>query len=406
MTNMFFTTQAEGSRLSLTGFFLAAILLIQGCSSLPERTPIPEEDYSEALVLGLPGLRYWGDEVLPLGKDLPPEPTLEDLRAAFPGFVGRELHILAISGGGASGAFAAGLLNGWSAFGDRPEFTVVTGISTGALIAPFAFLGPDYDHYLAGFYNKYSTEDLVEQRGWLRSLIGGEAVFDTSRLRARIAAYVDAELMEAIAAEYRRGRYLFIGTTNLDAARPVIWDIGAIAASGRPGALDLIHDIILASASIPVAFPPVLIPVESGGNTYDEMHMDGGVSRQSFLFNLSAPEESFRELNIIGQGRAYLIRNSKLEMPWQAIDRKMLEIAGRSASSMVHTQGLGDLYREYLGAEKFGFDFNLAYIPSTFDAESQELFDRDYMRKLYELAYQMAADGYPWEKTPPGLNSP
>lgn len=393
------------ARLGIPVLFLAAALLLQACSSLPGRTPIPEENYSESLVLGMPGLRYWGDEVLPLAPDLPPEPTLEDLQAAFPGFVNRELHILAISGGGANGAFAAGLLNGWTESGERPEFNVVTGISTGALIAPFAFLGSEYDHFFAGFYTQYSTEDLIEEQGWIRSLFRGEAGYDTSRLRTLIAGYLDKGLMEAIAAEHRRGRYLFIGTTNLDAARPVIWDIGAIAESGKPGSLDLIHDIILASASIPIVFPPVLINVESGGKMYDEMHMDGGVSRQSFLFNLAAPEDSFRSLNIVGQGRAYLIRNSMLEIPWQPVERKMLDIAGRSASSMVHTQGLGDLYREYLGAKKFGFDFNLAYIPSTFDAESNELFDRSYMQKLYALAYEMAVDGYPWAKFPPGLDT-
>ncbi|MGI9237325.1 MAG: patatin-like phospholipase family protein [Woeseiaceae bacterium] len=378
-------------------------LFVQGCASIPERTPLSEENYAESRVLGMSGLRHWGDEVLLLVDDLPDEPTLAEMQAALPGFVGREVRVLAISGGGADGAFAAGLLNGWSASGERPEFTVVTGISTGALIAPFAYLGPDYDHVIEGFYTQYSTKDLLEERGWIRLLLGGEAAFDTSRLRARIAGYIDESMMEAIAAEHRRGRYLLIGTTNLDAARPVIWDIGAIAESDKPGALDLIHDIILASASIPIAFPPVLIEVESGGKVYDEMHTDGGVSRQSFLFSLQAPEDSFRNLNIIGQGRAYLIRNSKLEIPWQPVDRKMVDIAGRSANSLVHTQGLGDLYREFIGAQKFDFDFNLAYIPSTFKAESREMFDRDYMRKLYTLAYELAVDGYPWAKIPPGL---
>ena len=405
MTNMRGSTGSNKARLGIPGLFLAAVLLMQGCASIPERTPIPEESYSESLVLGMSGLRHWGDEEMQLVPDLPPEPTLEDLRAALPGFVGRELHILAISGGGANGAFAAGLLNGWSVSGDRPQFTVVTGISTGALIAPFAYLGSDYDHFIKGFYTQYSTKDLVEEQGWLRSLFRGEAGFDTTLLRARIAGYIDDDLMEAIAAEHRKGRYLFIGTTNLDAARPVIWDIGEIAASGRPGALELIHDVILASASIPIAFPPVLINVESGGKVYDEMHTDGGVSRQSFLFTLAAPEDSIRSLNIVGEGRAYLIRNSKLEMPWRPVERRMLDIAGRSASSLVHTQGLGDLYREFLAARKFGVDFNLAYIPNTFDAEPEELFDRSYMQKLYALAYKMAVDGYPWAKSPPGYGS-
>ena len=280
----------------------------------------------------------------------------------------------------------------------------MTGISTGALIAPFAILGSDYDHVIKNFYTNYSTDDLVEEQGWIRSFLGGEAGFDTTLLRSRIEDYFDEALMEAIAAEYRRGRVLFIGTTNLDAARSVNWDIGAIANSGKSGALNLIHDIILASASIPMIFPPVLIEVEAGGRVYDEMHTDGGVSRQSFLFYLSAPGDTYEVLNVIGQRRAYIIRNSKLEMGWQEVERSMLSIGGRSASSMVHTQGLGDLYREYLGAMKFGFDFNLAYIPSEFDMQSEELFDKDYMRKLYEYAYDLAIEGYPWEKFPPGLS--
>lgn len=394
---------AHEARAGIPRIFLVAALLLQGCGSLPERTPLPAEGYSESLVLGMPDLRFWGDEEPPLAKDLPPEPTLEELQAALPGFVGRKVQYLAISGGSANGAFAAGLLNGWSASGERPEFTVVTGISTGALIAPFAFLGSEYDHVIKNFYTNYSTDDLVEERGWIRTLLGGEAGFETSLLRSRIQDYFDAPLMEAIAAEYRSGRLLLIGTTNLDAARSVSWDIGAIANSGKSGALNLIHDIILASASIPMMFPPVLIDVEAGGRVYDEMHVDGGVSRQSFLFYLSSPGDTYDVLNVIGQRRAYIIRNSKLEMSWQEVDRSMLSIGSRSASSMVHTQGLGDLYREYLGAMKFGFDFNLAYIPSAFDMQSEELFDRNYMRELYEFAYNLAIDGYPWEKFPPGL---
>lgn len=390
-------------RLTLQGLILVATLLLQACGSLPERTPLPQEKYSDSLVLGMSGLRFWGDEDLPLSKDMPENPTLEELRAALPGFVGQKVQYLAISGGGANGAFAAGLLKGWSATGERPEFTVVTGISTGALIAPFAYLGPEYDDIIKSFYTNYSTKDLVEEQGLIRSLLGGEAGYDTTLLRSRIEHYFDESVMEDIAAEHRKGRLLFIGTTNLDAARSVSWDIGAIANSGRPGALSLIHDIILASASIPLAFPPVLIDVEVGGKVYDEMHTDGGVARQSFLFYLSAPKETYDNLKTIGQRRAYIIRNSKLEMRWQEVERSMLAIGGRSASSMVHTQGLGDLYREYLGAKKFGFDFNLAYIPNTFDVQSEEMFDQNYMRKLFKYAYELALDGYPWQKIPPGL---
>lgn len=385
--------------------YLVLALLMQGCSSLPERAPLPEASYPESTVIGMTGVRYWGDEPPPLlAEGLSDDSTAEELKAALPGFFGREMHFLAISGGGANGAFAAGLLNGWSDEGSRPEFNVVTGISTGALIAPFAFLGSEYDRYLERFYTQYGTEDLVTEQGLIRSFFFRDAAYDTAPLRARLAEYIDEEIMAAIAAERRNGRLLLIGTTNLDAGRPVIWDVGAIADSGKPGALNLIRDVVLASASIPIAFPPVLIEVEANGEIYDEMHTDGGVSRQAFLFQLSSAEDTFENLGIVGKGNAYLIRNSKLEPTWQPVERSMLAIAGRSAGSLVYTQGAGDLYREFLAAMHVGFNYNLAYIPASFDAKQEELFDPNYMRELFQFAYDMAVDGYPWENLPPGFD--
>ena len=378
-------------------------LLVQGCAALPERNPLPEESYAESLVLGLPHLRFWADEPSPAYADMV-DPTLEEIRARFPGWVEQELHFLAISGGGENGAFAAGLLNGWTASGTRPKFNAVTGISAGALVAPFAYLGPDYDHVLEQFFTQYSTEDLIRSRHPLRAIWAG-AGFDTAPLRTLLAEYLDESVMQAIAAEYQLGRLLYIGTTNLDAGRHVSWDIGAIASSGKPGALDLILDVMLASASIPVAFPPVLIEVEANGKTYDEIHVDGGATRQAFLFNFSTKKDAFQRMNIVGKGQAYVIRNSKLESTWEPVNRKLLSIAERSASSMIRTQGIGDLYREYLGAQKYDFDFNLAYIPGDFKADNHELFDREYMRQLYQLGYKLAASGYRWKKTPPGLKA-
>lgn len=389
-------------RVSLCSAWTVALFL-QACASLPERSPLPEDSYAESRILGVPGLRFWSDQDFPFTEHLSDDSSVEELRAALPGLVGREIHILAISGGGGNGAFAAGLMNGWTASGARPEFNIVTGISTGALIAPFVYLGPDYDHLLEHLYTQYSTEDLLKRRNWLMAL-RSDARFDTAPMRRLLEKYVDSSVMEAIASEYRKGRLLFIGTTNMDAGRPVTWDIGAIANSGKPGALDLIRDVMLASASIPVFFPPVVIEAEANGQIYDEMHVDGGVSRQAFMFNLSAPENSFETLRIVGRGQAYVIRNSKLEPTWQAVDRSIMAIAGRSADSLVRTQGTGDLYREFIGAHKYGFDFHLAYIPDDFEADSHEMFDLNFMRELYKLGYSMAAGGYPWEDIPPGLN--
>jgi predicted patatin/cPLA2 family phospholipase len=385
---------------------ILAALLLQGCAMGLGRNPLPGEYQDEASVLGSRDLRFWGDETIPLASGLSDDSTKEEIQAVLPGLFGKELNILAISGGGKDGAFTAGLLNGWTSNGTRPEFNIVTGISTGALIAPYAYLGPSHDHMLKRLYTQYSTEDLVEPRSWLRSL-RSDAVFDTEGLRSLIAEFIDEELMQAIAAEYRRGRLLFIGTTNLDAQLPVTWDIGAIATSGSPGALQLIRDVLLASASIPMLFPPVMIEVEANGQSYDEMHIDGGVTRQSFVFELSADENSFKGLEIVGTGRVFLIRNSKIDPDWQASVRSIFAIGRRSADSMIRTQGLGDLYREFIGAHKFGIDFNLAYIPQEFNAEdNQELFDQDYMQSLYETGYRLAAEGYPWSKAPPGLELP
>ena len=281
----------------------------------------------------------------------------------------------------------------------------MTGISTGALIAPFAFLGSEFDPVLEQLYTTYSTEDLIERRGTL-AVLRGDAVMSTLPLKELIAKFIDEQIMEDIAAEYRRGRVLLIGTTNIDAGRPVTWDIGAIASSGHPGALQLIRDVMLASAAIPVAFPPVPIEIEVDGQRYDELHVDGGVSRQAFLFGGTIyPEEFPGYLDLEGQGRAFVIRNAALEASWETVDRKILAIAGRSASSMIRTQGIGDLYREYVGAQAYDIDFNLAIIPSSFSVESQEMFDPEYMRALYQLGFDMARDGYPWQKTPPGVES-
>jgi predicted acylesterase/phospholipase RssA len=384
---------------------LSAVLILantQGCASVPKRNPVPEEFSKSAEIPDIPRARIWGDEPPPWEAAwLAMSPA--ELQAQYSGIIGRKHYYLAISGGGPKGAFGAGLLVGWTAVGTRPQFTMVTGISTGALSAPFAFLGPAYDDKLREIYTSYSTEDLLKRRS-IFALLSSDAGASTEPLRAKIAEYFDQEVIDAIAAEHRKGRRLLIGTTNLDADRPVIWNIGSIAASGAPDSLKLVHDVLLASASIPGAFPPVIIEVEADGLRYDEMHVDGGTTTQVFLYPLGMDWDRLTEkLNVKGTPSVYVIRNARLVSEWEAVERRVMPIAGRSISSLIRTQGIGDMYRIYLGAQRDGLDYNLAHIPEEFEEKSKEPFDPEYMRKLFDLGYRLAKNGYPWKKIPPGL---
>ena len=312
-------------------------------------------------------------------------------------------YFLAISGGGDNGAFGAGLLNGWTSSGTRPEFRLVTGVSTGALIAPFAFLGPKYDHVLERVYTQKSQKDIFKKRSLIKGFFG-DAMADTSPLAGVIASYVNQQLLVEIAAEYAKGRVLLVGTANLDSLEPVIWNMTAIAASKNPRSIDLFRKILLASASIPGAFPPVMIDVDVNGTPHQEMHVDGGTMTQVFLFPPSVRVPDF-VANSERKRVAYIIRNARLDADWASVERRTLPIAARAIGSLTTTQGIGDLYRIYLTSLKDKIDFNLAYIPPTFNVPRKEEFDTNYMRQLYATGRQMAQAGYQWQKYPPGFEA-
>lgn len=383
--------------------FLLVTTLVCSCASLPQRNPLPDDFAGMAEIPGMSErVRFWGDEPPPYERAWLGQ-SREELMAQYSGVMGREHNYLAISGGGPQGAFGAGLLVGWTEAGTRPEFTMVTGISTGALSAPFAFLGPAYDAQLKEIYTRYSTDDLVKKRSIL-AIVTGDSATSTKPLRALVARYFNEQVIDAIAQEFRKGRQLFIGTTDLDADRPVIWNITRIAASGDPKAVELIHKVLVASASIPVAFPPVIIEVEADGKRYDEMHADGGTSTQIFLYPVGLDWDLVIEkLEVKGEPSVYLIRNARLRPVRKAMIRKVFPIADRSISSLIRTQGIGDMYRVYLAAERDGIDYNLAYVPDDFNEKPKEMFDPEYMKRLFDVGYKMAKSGFPWKKAPPGF---
>jgi hypothetical protein len=392
----------EAQRETTTTLLVVAVVAavaLSGCASAPKRNPLPVELYGTASVPGVEHARYFADAPPPFENAWLAQ-SQEELESRFSASFGKPHSYLAISGGGARGAFGAGLLAGWTAKGDRPEFQMVTGISTGALTAPWAYLGSDYDDVLEEMYTAYSTKDLLKPRSKL-SVLTNDALMNTEGLQALLARYLDEDALEAIAAEGRRGRSLIIATTNLDAQRPVLWRIHTIAMSGQPGALDLIRQIIIASASIPGAFPPVAIEVEADGQRFDELHVDGGATSQVVLY---PPDLDWRrvleKLQVPAPPDVYVIRNSRLDAEGAAVRRRVFPIAGRTIGSLIRTQGIGDLFRIYTLAARDGLNFNLAFIPEDFDERPKEQFDPAWMRKLFDVGFEMGKTGYEWSKVP------
>jgi hypothetical protein len=390
---------------------LALSVLLQACRTLPRVEAVPPDQTERAVIPGIPNARFWLDrDLAPFIQSVLHDFKREEVALTRSGISINPMppvYILGISGGGDEGAFAAGLLTGWSVHGDRPEFKVVTGVSAGALIAPFAFLGPRYDDVLRRVATSVGREDLFHTRNSLAGL-ASDGMADSKPLAQLVAKYVTPELLAEIARESGNGRVLEIGTTDLDAGRAVTWNMGAIASSHSPGALELFRSIMIASASVPGAVSPVMIDVEVNGKHFQEMHVDGGVITQVFLY----PSRIIPELaKATGapfhrEVRAYVIRNGKLEPEWSDTRRRTLSVGGRAISALVQTQGISDVHRIYETARHDGVDFNLAYVGSDFGEAPHALFDTTYMKRLFDYAYQASVNGYLWRKVPPNERSP
>jgi len=386
---------------------LAAICLLATGCSIPDRgDAVPRTDTDRAQPLGIPNARFYADgDARAMVEEGVKSGAREAAALRAAGASPTQIppaYFLAVSGGGDNGAFGAGIINGWTAIGTRPTFKMVTGVSTGALIAPFAFLGSDYDGQLREVYTTMTPDKVFRQRG-LTAALFDDAMADTGPLAEIIAKYADQKMLEAIAAEYNKGRLLMIGTTDLDAQRPVIWNIGAIAASGHPGSLELFRKILRASAAIPGLFQPVLIDVELDGKKYQELHVDGGAIAQLFLY---PPSIDMSVSNIKRERRAYIIRNARLDPDYAMAERRTITIAGRAIVAMLAASGVNDVLRTYFVSQRDKVDYNLAYIGRDFEAPKKGEFDQAYMNALYEYGVRQIVEGRAWHKTPPGLASP
>ncbi|MDR7035657.1 putative acylesterase/phospholipase RssA [Methylobacterium sp. BE186] len=293
---------------------------------------------------------------------------------------------LVLSGGGENGAFAAGLLSGWSAAGDRPAFGVITGVSTGALIAPFAFIGAAGDRPLETAYTTVTAADVFEFGGT------NEALTDTWPLKRRIARTVTPELLKAVASEHAKGRRLLVATTEVDTERPVLWDMGAIASAGGPKALELFRAIVLASSAVPGIFPPVMIDaLAPDGKAFQEMHADGGTTAPFYLAPAAAITGAAPVR--IPARTVYVVVNNKLAPDFQIASRTTLSVLGRSLSAAIKAQTRAALALTRNFAAANGLDVQVAEIDGRFGQTSAAPFDQGYMKALYAHGERLGRAG-------------
>jgi hypothetical protein len=364
---------------------LTCSLALAACTSLP-RTPYTAAEASTSRVLDIDGLRRYADDpVTKFSFD-------KDTSTATKSY-------LALSGGGADGAYGVGVLNGWTAARTRPTFSVVSGVSTGGLIAPFAFLGPHYDDTLKEVYTSGIAESLLNDPSIMRVLFGS-GLFGNTRLRELVARYVGPEILAQVARENAKGRKLLIATTDLDTQRTAIWDMGKIAAVGTPEALKLFRDVMAASASIPLVFPPIMIDAEGQGRKFQEMHVDGGVTAPV----LTLPEALlFQGSRLPGSAKMdiYILVNKKIERNFELVSNGTIDVASRSLSAITQSQTRSIIFSTYDFARRNRLGFHLSYIARDYPAPPSEGFDTAYMRALYQYGYEKAASGQAWTSTLP-----
>lgn len=381
--------------------FLALTLFTIGCSSRPPALPgsesslLPwgaldlniEHDYSEYTLR-----KSMGDILEKKSK------AYSHSHSSVP------FNILALSGGGPGGAYGAGLLYGWKEQGSIPEFDVVTGISTGSIMASFAFLGNEHIDELKNIFTTLKTEHLYKS-SWL-SWFSEAAINDPSPLKQLLTNGINEAFLAKIAAEHHKGRRLYMGTTNIDTGQLVVWDMGAIASSDRADKAQRYRDIVYASSAVPIIFPPQLFEVEANGRQYSQMHVDGGLYSNVFMIGMLVNWAKVLKLNedasLNFDSNLYVVANRKYR-EGHAYKPVPLE-SGRVIESLllIATDLLFDrtIYRLYESVQRQNIKFHLATIPNDSDFISSPMaFIPEEMQALFDVAYQQTITGYQWKTT-------
>jgi hypothetical protein len=353
---------------------------------------------------------YWYDAAAPAGFPETVRSVTED-RASFEKNTERFLarvrtasgggvvNVLALSGGGAGAAFGAGALTGLTKAGTRPQFHVVTGVSAGALTAPFAFLGPAWDDELTESFSGQRSAKLVQFS--LTGLLFGSSVFKGKPLADLVNHYATEELLRAVAAEAAKGRLLLIATTDLDSERTVIWDMGAIALHDGPAALKLFRQVLIASASIPGLFPPVMIPVETSGTILEEMHVDGSTTASMFI----APEIASilpDRLGALRGANVYVIANGQYGAATITTRVRTPAITKRGIEASLHSSTRGAVLGTFALATRNDMHFSVTAIPDDYPYNGLLDLKPERMRALFTFGANCAMRGELWT-TPEGL---
>ena len=382
--------------------FGASASFLSACSFIP-REPFTAHEQAIAEIPGIPNARVWVD-----GSEAEFRSFLRGTAIASPNGPAESFDILALSGGAYDGAFGAGVIGGWTATGTRPKFVFVTGVSAGALIAPLAFLGPNYDAEMREAFSVDAAQVLGDLGG-IFSLLG-TVDLRHGMLENLVDKFVNERLMASVAAEHAQGRRLLILTTNLDAQRGVLWDMGAIAAGG-PQYRQLFRDVLVASASIPGLFGPTYIEVHANGHFFREMHVDGGATSQFFVLPDFVYQRGRNVLDPRNRPRVWIVMNNHITPQFEVVESGLLPTVARSFSTLIKSDAKSVLLAtlNYVGSDRF----NLTSIDNSFDEwlaanpSIQPGFNSPYMAALYRYGYEKALSGHLWSKQVPlGAGAP
>jgi len=370
-----------------------AVVHLAACASLGPQLPAPTggEIESESLAFSVRTLGASGEfDLLSSGE------VAQKLRAAL---AGRPLSVLALSSGGSSGAFGAGALAGSTASATRPEFTVVTGVSSGALLTPFAFLGPSWDEEMTRIFTTGETDGLLQSRGL--GAVFGSSVYSGEPLRRLIERYADDAMISAIATEAAKGRLLLVATTDFDSGEPVIWDLGSIALHGDKNAKSLIQTLLLASASVPGMLPPVTVRFRSQGKMRSETHVDGGVTLPFFIAptpedlpQVAAAAPQSTTVRVIIDGPLRNVPRRTRANAFSIFSRSLS--AGLSHVTRTHLESTAEAVRQR------GISFEYAAIPASYPLSGAFDFGAEAQRSLFEFAATCAAADRFWIHAPAG----